>query len=61
MIRDALMAIKEYVRWLARKDWELVDVEITDERSAFPPIWSPYFVEIWKCNRTGMVRIVENR
>ena len=45
-------------RWFWRIDWELVKVEPTNECGAFPPMWSPYFVEEWKCKRTGKTRIV---
>jgi hypothetical protein len=50
-------AIKQ-IRWLRKEDWDLVDVEATNERRLFPPQWSPYFVEEWKCKRTGKTRIV---
>lgn len=48
----------EQIRWLRKEDWELVEVEATNERRSFPPQWSPYFVEQWKCRRTGKQRTV---
>jgi hypothetical protein len=48
----------EQIRWLRKEDWDLVGVEATDERRFFPPQWSPYFVEEWKCKQTGKTRIV---
>lgn len=51
-------AASEQIRWLRKEDWELVEVEATDERQLFTPLWSPYFVEEWKCKRTGKTRIV---
>jgi len=51
-------ATKEQWRWLRKQDWELTSVDATNEKRGFPPMWSPYFVEEWKCKRTGKTRIV---
>jgi hypothetical protein len=49
-------AIKEQWRWLRKQDWELIDVEATDETSSFPTLFHPWFVLTWRCNRTGNIR-----
>ena len=52
-------AILSQWRWFWRIDWDLIDLERTDERQMFPSMWSPYFVETWKCRRTGKLRTLD--
>lgn len=53
-----MSTIAEWWRWVIRFEWELVGLELTDETSMHPPIWSPLAIETWRCQRTGAVREV---
>lgn len=46
----------EQIRWLRKKDWELISVEATDETSVFPTMFHPWFILTWRCNRTGKIK-----
>lgn len=48
--------MNEYLRWVLKIDWELVTTHPTEEQQSFPSIWSPYFIEEWKCKRTGEIK-----
>jgi|GEM_PF-2705094 len=51
-----LKAAKEQVRWMRKQDWELINVESTDETSLFPTVFHPLFVLTWRCKLTGDIR-----
>lgn len=56
--RSLWARITEWVRWLRRKDWELIDVEPTNYCGSCATELQPYFWETWRDKRTGDVRVV---
>lgn len=52
-MRKLWLVACESFRWWFKIDWELVDMRLTGEARWFPPRDSPYFIETWRCKRTG--------
>ena len=55
-----IQRISEWIRWLRRIDWELVDVEQASrgELGNIPQHY--YFYETWRDKRTGKVKITRS-
>jgi hypothetical protein len=52
----------EWIRWIWKIDWELVDVQATDYAGynlLWPVYGKPYFIETWLDKRTGKTYIHE--
>lgn len=51
-------SIKEWIRWLIKKDWELIDVTATSYNGWIATELQPYFIEVWRDKRTDTERII---
>jgi len=52
--------IKEWIRWLRRKDWMLVDVEQASKGELGNTPQHYYFHETWRDKRTGRIKCIKS-